>query len=261
MYHLEVGPLPRWMDSDRLVVPGLKRSEIGGWVHLSGEVDRRTAADVIARLRNQTIAGRSVQVSASPRVPRPAVRGARTEDARRRRDTTPGFTKKGVKLDEIGKYSLTPEVLATRLGNRFAHKTVADVCCGAGGNAIGFARGGCRVVAVDIDRERLAMAEHNARIYGVHDRIRFILGDASMLPLGEVDAVFVDPPWSDPDLAPLRSFVDRRDQWPTLLAKVPAPSDPTQWQNPVCEAWFGEADGDRQRVKFVLFTWLSRSAQ
>ena len=255
-HHVEVGPLPAWMDVERLVGPGLQvNTDDDGWLWVQGRVNCRVAADVLARLRNQKFGGQDVEVRVSPKPPRTAVRGARTEDARRRRDTSPGFTRSGTHADEVGRFSLTPESLALRLGRRYAHKTVVDACCGVGGNAIGFARAGCQVVAVEMNRERLLMAEHNAKIYGVHHKIRFIRGDASALPLQGSELVFVDPPWSHPNLDPLRSFVERRHTWPELVAKVPAATDPSDWEDPECEAWFGDASGDRQRVKFVLMRW------
>jgi len=39
------------------------------------------------------------------------------------------------------------------------------------------------VIAIDIDEERLELSKHNARVYGVFDRIEFILGDyLSLIP-------------------------------------------------------------------------------
>ncbi len=48
---------------------------------------------------------------------------------------------------------------------------------GAGGNSIQFAFTCERVIAIDIDPVKIAMAKHNATLYGVQDRIEFILGD------------------------------------------------------------------------------------
>ncbi|GLD92687.1 hypothetical protein PINS_up001266 [Pythium insidiosum] len=40
------------------------------------------------------------------------------------------------------------------------------------------------------------MAQHNAAIYGVADRIEWILGDATqVLPTLQADVVFLSPPW------------------------------------------------------------------
>jgi len=55
-----------------------------------------------------------------------------------------------------------------------------------GGNSIQFARQEhiAHVIAIDIDASRLAMAEHNARIYGVAHKIEFLLGDYMQLVRG-----------------------------------------------------------------------------
>jgi len=63
------------------------------------------------------------------------------------------------------------------------------------------AQGG-RVVAIDIDAGKLAHARHNARLYGVEDRIDFVLGDATVLLRSlDADVVFLSPPWGGPDYA------------------------------------------------------------
>jgi len=48
---------------------------------------------------------------------------------------------------------------------------------GAGGNAINFAFSCEGVIAIDIDPAKIELAMHNARDYGVEDRIEFIVGD------------------------------------------------------------------------------------
>ena len=56
------------------------------------------------------------------------------------------------------------------------------------------------VVAIDIDRERLDLARHNATVYGVVDRIEFLQGDFLQLaPRLRADVVFLSPPWGGPD--------------------------------------------------------------
>jgi 23S rRNA G2445 N2-methylase RlmL len=52
------------------------------------------------------------------------------------------------------------------------------------------------VIAIEINPRRLALARHNARIYGVADRIEFICGDYMQLaPTLKADVVFLAPPW------------------------------------------------------------------
>lgn len=82
---------------------------------------------------------------------------------------------------------------------------VLDAFCGMGGNTIQFALSPfCnRVVAVDSDLDAVECAKHNAKIYGVLDKIDFIVGDIFQLirdgdPRIVADVVFMSPPWGGP---------------------------------------------------------------
>lgn len=64
------------------------------------------------------------------------------------------------------------------------------------------------MIALDISPVRLALARHNAAIYGVADRIEFILADyisfaqayiSRPAEKGPIDVVFLSPPWGGPD--------------------------------------------------------------
>ncbi|THH12730.1 hypothetical protein EW146_g7424 [Bondarzewia mesenterica] len=125
----------------------------------------------------------------------------------------------GCLLDEEGWYSVTPEAIANQIAERCRCTTVLDAFCGVGGNAIAFARTCERVIALDTSPTRLALARHNARIYGVEDRIEFILADyldfarsllstststtavSASLPAAsqrKIDVIFLSPPWGGP---------------------------------------------------------------
>ena len=85
--------------------------------------------------------------------------------------------------------------MAEHIAERCRCDVIIDGFCGAGGNSIQFAftceRGNdavyrsyntrqltyCTVIAIDIDPKKIEMARHNAAIYGVADRIEFIVGD------------------------------------------------------------------------------------
>jgi len=253
-----IGGLPPWLDAARLLGPGFA-PDAGGW---RAELPTDAAADVAARLRGLGFGGRPVAVDIRPGLGRTAVRAARTRDARRRWETTPGFLRPGTQLDAEGRWSLTPEALALALGRQAAGRDIVDATCGCGGNAIGFARAGCRVTAIDVDPDRLAMARANAALYGVADRIRFRCGSApALVPTLEPALVFVDPPWGEA-WDRVRTPFDALPVVPELLAALPAdapvwvkapPSiDPEGAVGFTPEAWFGEAPGDRQRVKFIV---------
>lgn len=55
------------------------------------------------------------------------------------------------------------------------------------------------VIAIDIDPTKIALARHNAEVYGVADRIEFIVGDFfAVAPSLKADVVFLSPPWGGP---------------------------------------------------------------
>lgn len=63
--------------------------------------------------------------------------------------------------------------------NHNQHRVIIDMFAGAGGNTIAFARSThwAHVVGIERDGPTLACAQHNARVYGVADRITWIHAD------------------------------------------------------------------------------------
>ncbi|KAG2141856.1 Tgs1 protein [Suillus clintonianus] len=113
----------------------------------------------------------------------------------------------GCLLDEEGWYSVTPESIGVQIAERCRCDTILDPFCGVGGNAIAFAKTCEHVIALDISPIRLALARHNAAIYGVADRIEFILADYISFANAylsrphqtrKIDVVFLSPPWGGP---------------------------------------------------------------
>lgn len=105
----------------------------------------------------------------------------------------------GIKLDRESWFSVTPEKVAAYTAKRLQCDIIIDAFCGAGGNTIQLAKTCQRVIAIDIDSKKIEMAKHNAMIYGVADRIDFIVGDFFKLAPGlKADAVFLSPPWGGP---------------------------------------------------------------
>ena len=95
-------------------------------------------------------------------------------------------------MDEEAWYSVTPEGIARHLARFIASHcqgtTIVDAFCGVcdffwvwliqvGSNAIQFAKYFDKVIAIDIDPVKISCAKHNAKIYGVLDKIEFITGD------------------------------------------------------------------------------------
>mmetsp|Transcript_18259 Transcript_18259/g.42550 ORF Transcript_18259/g.42550 Transcript_18259/m.42550 type:complete len:443 (+) Transcript_18259:40-1368(+) len=108
----------------------------------------------------------------------------------------------GIRMDMGAWFEVTPESVAIHTADRLRGKVVVDGTCGVGGNAIQFAMTCPSVIAVDLDNSRLLDAAHNARVYGVHDRIEFVCDDfihfAHSYSGSEVDVVFLSPPWGGP---------------------------------------------------------------
>jgi len=231
---------------------------------VSGRLERIAAANIQARLRGLGFDGRAIEVSVTPRIQRPWVREARRLDARARRDTTPGFERRGVKLDEEGRYSLTPEALAHWIGTLAAPRRILEIGCGVGGNTIGFARAGCMVCAIEQSSVRLEMARHNAALYEVSDKIEFVLGDArTQIEPRKADIIFIDPPWGrDYDLKSsqlsdfplLADILEMKPKIEEYWLKLPASfaTDSLPFKPQSVKAVFGRAPGDLHRVKFLL---------
>lgn len=89
--------------------------------------------------------------------------------------------------------------VATYRAGRFAAlgvRSVADLCCGIGGDAIALARAGIRVLAVDRDPLTVAVARTNAAALGLSDLIEVQeadVADVTDVDVSAYDAVFVDP--------------------------------------------------------------------
>ncbi|KAF7994062.1 hypothetical protein HCN44_011331 [Aphidius gifuensis] len=113
----------------------------------------------------------------------------------------------GIKLDRESWFSVTPEKIASHIATRCKCDTIVDAFCGAGGNSIQFAFQCERVIAIDIDPEKIKLARNNAKVYGVEDRIEFIVGDFFQVSEKLIaDVVFLSPPWGGPEYALSETF-------------------------------------------------------
>jgi len=95
-------------------------------------------------------------------------------------------------FDRVSLEQATDEVVANYKANRFAGvQTVADLCCGIGGDSIALAAAAvAAVVAVDWSEARTFMAAHNASVYG---RTIITRTDDAAFCRPEADAVHIDP--------------------------------------------------------------------
>ena len=112
-----------------------------------------------------------------------------------------------MQLDPEALYSLVIQEAALRTASVTPGRHVVDAFCGAGGSAIGFARAGKRVTAIELNPARLEMARYNARLFGVDSQIEFLQGDALELwPTVKADSVFLSPPWGGPSYSTIDAF-------------------------------------------------------
>lgn len=259
-HNVTVGPLPQWFAPQPLLGPGRWVREGARW---TAPLPTAAAADLSARLRGVVLGGCTVDCVVRPSLERRHIRQAATEEARRRWRSSPGFSRAGVQTDPLARTWLTPEALADQIAARRAPAVVVDACCGLGGNAIAFARRGWQVTAIDIDPAMVAMARHNATVYGVDQVIHFVEG-AAEAPVSTLtgDVLFVDPPWGPGYRAPttvadyplLAALLAAASGFDEVWAKVPPSFDPGSLPGAVAEPWYGVAAGDDRRVKFLLIS-------
>src|SRR6185312_8591510 len=87
----------------------------------------------------------------------------------------------------------TRGVVADRRAARLAAagvRTMVDLGCGLGSDALAAARAGIQVYAVDADP---VTAEANVAAAGLDGLVRVECRDATTVPVAEFDAVFADP--------------------------------------------------------------------
>ena len=179
-------------------------------------------------------------------------------------------------VDAVGRFSATPEAIATRQAEllRSVHRgLVLDPFCGCGANTIALARAGFEVLAIERDPVRARLAGRNARDLGVASLVTVRTGDALRLLPGLLAAhpsaaLVLDPPWGAAEgveriALTWDSFVPP-GLWPMVgnaqpvLAKLPRDfdletlPDPQRWTL----QWEFGAPGDDARHVVKLVTAL-----
>jgi SAM-dependent methyltransferase len=154
---------------------------------LLDEVRGTAPADELAvatRLRRDHPAPLVSAALAQARLRQRAVAKFGTEDAHRM-----FFTPHGVEQSTRASVAAYRAARLTELGVT----SVADLCCGIGGDAIALARAGIRVLAVDRDPATAATARANADALGLGGLIEVREADVTEVDTSGHDAVFVDP--------------------------------------------------------------------
>lgn len=85
------------------------------------------------------------------------------------------------------------EIVSRCRARRFVrYPRVVDLCCGIGGDTLALAAH-AEVWAIDVDPIHVRMAEANAGVYGVGDRVRAECGDVTTYAFAEGVAAWADP--------------------------------------------------------------------
>lgn len=144
-------------------------------------------------------------------------------------------------------------VVAAQRATRLARAgLVADLGCGIGGDTIALAAAGARVIAVDRDPVRLALAQANVTALGLRERVTFLERDLLREPPPPAQALFCDPARRtgerrvfDPNLfqPPLSHVLGWRQQTPALTVKL-APGIDLAWAPAEAEVEFVSLDGE-----------------
>jgi protein-L-isoaspartate O-methyltransferase len=90
----------------------------------------------------------------------------------------------------------TRRAVADRRATRLAAagvRTLADIGCGLGADALAAARAGIEVYALEADAETAALAAANAEVLGLASLVTVTCADATAAEVARFDAVFCDP--------------------------------------------------------------------
>ncbi|MGW5197796.1 class I SAM-dependent methyltransferase [Streptomyces spiralis] len=218
---------------------------------LLDEVRDTDPADELAvatRLRRDHPAGLVSAALGQARLRQRAAAKLGAEDARRM-----FFTPNGVEQSTRASVAAHRAARLAELGVT----SLADLCCGIGGDAIAIARAGIRVLAVDRDPVTAAAVRANAEALGLSELIEVREADVTDVDTSPYDAVFVDPARRggrgrifDPEAysPPLSWAVETALKAPHAALKI-APGVPHEAVPPQAEAeWISDGGDVKEAV-------------
>lgn len=106
----------------------------------------------------------------------------------------------GIQLDESAWYEVNPEIFGKHIALRLEQacnlpgkerdtRPILAACCGVGGDAIQMAQKFDKIVCVDICERKIEMCKNNSAIYGVKDKMDFIVEDIITMARRESEKV------------------------------------------------------------------------
>lgn len=85
---------------------------------------------------------------------------------------------KSIFADQDAYYMSCPEAVGRHIANQLSRfNSAIELCCAVGMTAIQLAKKINKVIAVDINQTRINDAKQNAKLYGVEEKIEFIISD------------------------------------------------------------------------------------
>lgn len=124
--------------------------------------------------------GISARVGAQQPTPQPAQPPAQQKPAEAQLPATPPPPNAPARRPDVIYVPTSPEVVEAmlKLANVTKNDVVYDLGCGDGRIVVAAARAfGARAIGIDIDPQRIAEANANAKTAGVEGRVKFVLGD------------------------------------------------------------------------------------
>lgn len=136
----------------------------------------RVMRDASAVLFGAMLLGGGIGVSAQQTAPQPAPQ----KPAEAQLPATPPPPNAPARRPDVIYVPTSPEVVEAmlKLANVTKNDVVYDLGCGDGRIVVAAARAfGARAIGIDIDPQRIAEANANAKTAGVEGRVKFVLGD------------------------------------------------------------------------------------
>jgi SAM-dependent methyltransferase len=124
--------------------------------------------------------GISARVGAQQPAPQPAQPPAQQKPAEAQLPATPPPPNAPARRPDVIYVPTSPEVVEAmlKLANVTKNDVVYDLGCGDGRIVVAAARAfGAHAIGIDIDPQRIAEANANAKTAGVEGRVKFVLGD------------------------------------------------------------------------------------
>lgn len=107
---------------------------------------------------------------------------------------------KPIFADEDGYEISCREIASQHIAEQLtSSKTAVELCCAVGVTTIQLSKKIDKVYGVDINKFRINCAIKNAGLYGVDDKVEFIIGDVlekKLLNKIKAEVAILDPDWS-----------------------------------------------------------------